>query len=451
MSILTLIYIFIFIFHKFYNSKLLFVYQHIRHGSRTPIGLDKNNIDFYGYHWDTLGKTTAVGNRMSYLLGVICRNKYKNFLLNSYDPREIYITSTWVERTITTAQSFLTGLYSNIKYNELNNINNDTKKILPPFKNNKQLDDFLNKLGKNIVLNNMILTPPIHHYFKSQHYTLLQLDINFSDCSANIKKIIELINSKSIQDKIKYFKNKFGKAISEYKNISINEINNYKFFDVLNICDSLLCDLKELTDLTKINNLNNFGINVNEYIEFCSNLQLVTWNSDIVNKYEDIVFMGESPLFKDILTFMDKRIELDKNNNTDKLEYGKPKYFLFSGHDVSITANMKFMHFIFGYKLIPPVYSSNLYIELEKDDNSNNYYINYLLNDELKYKINYKEFKEKILKVLWTEEQINKYCNFSIITKFKDKTSLYKKIIFTISLLLIANIFIVIIFKLKNK
>ena len=69
----------------------------------------------------------------------------------------------------------------------------------------------------------MILTPPIHHYFKSQHYTLLQLDINFSDCSPNIKKIIELINSKSIQDKIKFFINKFGKAISEFKNISINE------------------------------------------------------------------------------------------------------------------------------------------------------------------------------------------------------------------------------------
>ena len=450
MSLLTLIYIYFFIFHKFYNSKLLFIYQHIRHGSRSPMKLDNNNNDFFGYHWDTDGTTTATGNRMAYLLGIISRNKYKDFLLNRYDPREIYITSTWVDRTIITAQCFLTGLYSNIKYSELNNINNDTKKILPPLKNNKQLDEFLNKLEKNISLNNMII-PPIHHYFKSQHYTLLELEVSYSDCPPNNKKQFDLINSNSTQNQIKYFITKFGEGISKFKNISINEVNNYNFVNVLIICDSLLCDLKEMTDLTKINNLENFGINLNEFKEFCSNFALITWNSDIVNKYEDIVFMGESPLFRDLISFMDKRIELDKNNNSDKLEYGKPKYFLYSGHDVSITANMKFMHFIFGYKITPCVFSSNLYIELEKDDNSNNYYINYLLNDELISKINYKEFKEKILKVLWTDEQINNYCNFGIITKFKDKTSLYKKIIFTISLLLIANIFIVIIFKLKNK
>ena len=106
MSLLTLIYIYIFIFHKFYKSKLLFVYQHIRHGSRSPIRLDNNNNDFYGYHWDINGTTTATGNRMSYLLGIISRNKYKDFLLNTYDPREIYITSTWVDRTIITANVF---------------------------------------------------------------------------------------------------------------------------------------------------------------------------------------------------------------------------------------------------------------------------------------------------------------------------------------------------------
>ena len=93
------------------KDKLLFVWEHFRHGARGPyIAVDpKTNLDFIGIKWNGMGELTPLGMRMLYLLGISYKKKYSNFLSEKYNPNELYITSTNVNRTIISVYSFLKG------------------------------------------------------------------------------------------------------------------------------------------------------------------------------------------------------------------------------------------------------------------------------------------------------------------------------------------------------
>ena len=97
------------------EDKLIFVWKHFRHGARGPyIAVNlKNNLDFIGESWKTVGELTPLGLRMHYLLGYSTKNEYKNFLSEKYNPNELYITSTNVNRTLLSVYAFLKGFYDN--------------------------------------------------------------------------------------------------------------------------------------------------------------------------------------------------------------------------------------------------------------------------------------------------------------------------------------------------
>ena len=66
------------------QSKLVFVYSHIRHGTRGP-GFGEKNMspihkDIYNVEWEGNGEITKVGIRMLYLLGKITRKRYNSLL-----------------------------------------------------------------------------------------------------------------------------------------------------------------------------------------------------------------------------------------------------------------------------------------------------------------------------------------------------------------------------------
>ena len=98
------------------KEKIIFAFQMIRHGARAPYLGVKNGFDVYKEKWTQVEELSNVGKRMLYLLGVKVRNRYienENFkLLNpTYNPQEIYITSTDTNRTIESMYSFLQALY----------------------------------------------------------------------------------------------------------------------------------------------------------------------------------------------------------------------------------------------------------------------------------------------------------------------------------------------------
>ena len=95
------------------EEKLLFVLEHFRHGARGSYKLFDYNgwKDFLNEKWKGAGELTQLGMRQHYLLGVSIRNKYKDFISNDFNPNEIYIISTDVNRTLISAYSHLLGMY----------------------------------------------------------------------------------------------------------------------------------------------------------------------------------------------------------------------------------------------------------------------------------------------------------------------------------------------------
>ena len=129
------------------EAKLLFVWEHFRHGARGPYrSFDEVNWkDLLNEKWNGEGELSSLGMRMHYLLGVSTKKKYSDFLSKSYNPNEILVTSTDVNRTILSAFSTLQGIYNFSSVNILNEkqINNSN---IPNLNNS----DLINKKIKEL-------------------------------------------------------------------------------------------------------------------------------------------------------------------------------------------------------------------------------------------------------------------------------------------------------------
>ncbi|VDK72801.1 unnamed protein product [Onchocerca ochengi] len=92
-----------------------------RHGDRAPIGSCKG-CPIQQEHWPQgLGQLTVQGMIQQVKLGKIIYNRYVNslkFLSSYYDPRQIYVRSTDVNRTLISAMANFIGFYNNPSQNE---------------------------------------------------------------------------------------------------------------------------------------------------------------------------------------------------------------------------------------------------------------------------------------------------------------------------------------------
>ena len=78
--------------------------------------------------------------------------------------------------------------------------------------------------------------------------------------------------------------------------------------------------------------------------------------------------MSQSPPMKKLIKWMDQRIELDKNGQSDKIVSGSPKITIWSGHDSTISTFEMFMKHVFGTKFIFPSFCSTILFELHKNE-----------------------------------------------------------------------------------
>ena len=99
------------------NNRLVFLYTHFRHGARAPMAINNNFIDLVKEKWNNPGELTGIGQRMHYLLGLRNRIKYiknETFLSEKFDPHEIVIFSSNLNRTMVSASSHLQGFFLNL-------------------------------------------------------------------------------------------------------------------------------------------------------------------------------------------------------------------------------------------------------------------------------------------------------------------------------------------------
>ena len=82
---------------------------------------------------------------------------------------------------------------------------------------------------------------------------------------------------------------------------------------------------------------------------------------------------------------------------------------IYSGDENTVGLMALFVNKVFGVNVGLLKFATNQYFELHRENNEN--VVKYIFNDEEKFSIPFKEFKDKIENVIWTQEQINDFCD----------------------------------------
>lgn len=396
---------------SFINSKRLFVYEHFRHGARGPCdGLDENNLDFLKIKWETLGELSPTGMRMHYLLGYRNRLRYKDFLSAQYDPREMLIISTDVNRTIHSAISNLQGMYPPSTGPTLTQT--QIRNAKPP-NDITDIDDQITQLG-TLALPNQMQTIPIHTFYQANNDFLLH-EIG------NCKAVLQMRNENKKKAKItaaaeSFNQHHFEKLNKYYHYTNPNQLLNWTYVEYW--CDHFIADYTEDRDLSPLIEV---GLKPEEMANDCHNvLFLHLYEVVFGDPDETIATMAMSRPMRKILNYMDKRIQLDQKGTPDAKDYLAPKFIIHSAHDTTMGGLIVFLNKAFGINTLSefnPKYASNMYLELMKKDTDlkremSDYYVDYYFEDKLIKTIPYQSFKD-IIKLFWSDKQIDDYCEFN--------------------------------------
>ena len=125
-----------------------------------------------------------------------------------------------------------------------------------------------------------------------------------------------------------------------------------------------------------------------------------------------------SPIFDRILQWIDLKIEKDMKGELNYTNYDLPKFVMFSAHDSTCGSFMGFMHEVFNTEIRYPLFATNINLELYLNNSNDeikkeNYYIEYIINDESMKNISYNDFVDTFKKRRKTMDEINKFCGFT--------------------------------------
>ena len=391
------------------EDKLLFVWEHFRHGARAPyIAINPiTNLDFIGEKWDGVGEITPLGMRMLYLLGISYKKKYGNFLSKKYNPNELYIISTNVNRTIISVYSFLKGFYNNSTSEKLTEKQIKRSNILNS-NYSKKINLKIEELENNS-LQDGVSEIPVHIFDRSKlEFGLYDL----SNCPGIDKYKKQNQNREETiniyEEIIRHTNDTFGKYIYDFMNVVNdtrylwNKTNNYYLADTF-FSDNF--DGREMEYIRKTNiDMEAFALNSLNvtYID--------TYYSEFGIPSTDTVYISVSPMFSNMLNYINLRIELDKNNKPDEINSKSPKFVIISGHDTSLAPIDIFMQSEFGINFEMATYATSQAFELWKNATTGKYSIHYLLNQELKGIFDYETFKKKLESKMYNPSQIRKIC-----------------------------------------
>lgn len=425
------------------SDNLLFVYSHFRHGSRYSSKLNKNGTDFFNETYIGDGELNQIGIRMNYLIGLRNKKRYGNLLSKTYDPREIFILSTDVNRTLLSAMSQMMGMY---KTDEINSDIALNLSIPPVFDNESDsevLKEGLKLLGKYSLpgKSNVI---PIHGMVDDVNRHLCTRLKSFRKNNSKISNITEYLE---------YFNNTYADKL-----ISLFNIKKSNYFTelggVINICDQFISSLYE-GKLQKMKILEDKDIDLKQFESDCNNAIKLKYRYLENGDSEYVaVRVKMSRIMKDMIKFMETKINDDKNNDIDISkyafnDYSRPKMFFLSGHESTVAPMEIYLQLALNITDYFHVkFGSNMFFELYKKEgeikgNLNDYYVEYYFDNKFVHKWDFDEFKENILKVAWDEDKIDNYCSEN---KDNKNSKMSYKILFIVSIVVLCIAIIVLVF-----
>ena len=445
------------------TEKLIFVELHSRHGARSPIYLYEGNKDIIGEEWPNLGELTGIGQRMEYVLGL--RNRYRyiinnEFLSKKFDPHEILVYSTAINRTLLSMTSQLQGLYPMSENNveELNEIQMNLSYPSIDY-NCEEIENEIKNLG-NIPMPNKMNMIPIHMI------TIIEKKVavyDHPDCKPITTQLFEKNKKEkeTLKELRQTFSKKYSKQLSNFFNIS-EDYTYENIDDIEKICDAVIADKvegKPMTDFIKKTN-----INITELYEECINLFRISFRDKIYGDDESgVLLIEESNLLREMLHYMKLRVDADING--EKIEenvsdYSKPKMVIISGHDTTVTAQVLFIIKYFKldinlYKL--PTFSAQSAFEVTRDDNVNgelkysDYKVKFYFNDELLLNITLDQFIETIEKNIWDAKKVENFCSVEENDDNKMDLKLYIMIGISALIFILFIIIIILVIKLNKK
>jgi hypothetical protein len=396
--------LFLIIFYIKFNqtfSKIIFVFEHVRHGTRTPpFSEDSNYIDQFGTKWEGNGELTAVGKRLHTILGIQNRIKYSSLMnYKKLDPKEIKIVSTNSIRTIKSLQAqlhamFIPGTGDVLSEQELNISYPPGKEFLPI-----DTEKEINKLDNYAVFNRTNLFPI--EFFATGKVFPNEPDL--CPYMTEYRKIlVQKTYKESLSDFLEHFKEKFGDKLSEYLNKKNSDwIHDYD--QVIGVTDNYICNYDNGKNLDDF--LNKTGFNKEEFYNYSMRVKefyLFNLSCD-----ETTGTLGATPHMKDLIEYMDKKVK-----NDSYYSYSAPKMVIQGGHDTTINLIQYFMFSAFNIPVKYVKFGANIYFELHKNEFNNNinYIVKYFYDGEELLNIDYYEFKRKVNEVVWSDEKIKNFC-----------------------------------------
>ena len=446
------------------KEKLVFAELHIRHGARAPNTLDVNGTgkDMFGVKWTAPGELTPMGKRMQYLLGLRNRQRYiidqENFVSEVFDPHEITVYSTDLNRTLQSAVSHIQGFYPVFLHNGEKLEPEQCDKAVPPLdiRNVTEIEE------KKEFLNYSAL--PYYMNIVPVHFLLLR-NSTYNNCSLKLRDIYlnNLNTSILLKEIVAEFNSKYYEQLKDIFPLKVvNDTLNFTF--MVGFCDTFIADHTEGKDLSEFLEISKMS--TEDILEICH--RTMTINFRDIYYYQDktnvsLIFQN-SLVLRDMINYMKRRVDDDilldisKKNLSD---FSKPKLVVLTGHESTLSAQETFFMNFFNLGLDSyhyPYYASQLSYEITREDvddnirsklNYSNYTVKYYFNDIIIMSIPFDKFVEKVEKNIWSLADFDEYCyaeNITIEDNTKNNSINTKITIIMIMGIIIFILVIVIVF-----
>ena len=292
-NLLKILFIFIYQIELSF-SRIIFVFEHVRHGTRTPpFDESSNYIDQFGTKWEGDGELTVVGKRLHTILGIQNRLKYSSLLnFTKLNPKEIKIVSTNSVRTLKSLQAELHAMYLPGTGDLLTS--EEIKIAYPPGKEflPEGIESEIEKLENDAVFNRTNLFP-IQFFPEGK---VFPNEPNLCPFMTEYRKILKQKTNESLYLFTKEFEKKFGNKLSEY----LGKTNNdwlYNFDSLIGVTDNYICNYDNGKDLSDF--LNKTKFDKDEFHDYAKQIKffyLFNLSSD-----ETSGDLGATPHFVDLL------------------------------------------------------------------------------------------------------------------------------------------------------